>query len=132
MKTLNIVWQRLISDEGTTCPRCHSTGQEVVNAVARLKYTLEPLGIEPKLESREISHDEFLKDTSKSNEITINGKTVESLLEGKTGSSQCCNECGDNQCRTVDIGDQSYEVIPEDLIVRAGIVAATQMLDPTL
>ena len=49
-----------------------------------------------------------------------------------TGSSPCCNECGDNECRTVEVDGQVHEAIPQELLVRAGLIAASRMLDPTL
>ena len=132
MKNLPILWQRLVSQQGTTCPRCHSTGDEVQRAVQKLKETLEPMGVTPELEVREIDEASFFKDTLQSNQILIAGQSMEHWLGGQTGSSRCCNECGDNDCRTVEVGGQIYEVIPEELLVRAGVIAATRMLDPTL
>lgn len=132
MKHLPILWQRLVSKQGTTCPRCHSTGAEVQSAVERLKQALEPLGVTPELQVKEIDEASFLKDALQSNQILIGGQTIEHWLGGQTGSSRCCNECGDNDCRTVEVGGKSYEVIPEDLLVRAGVIAAARMLDPTL
>lgn len=132
MKNLPIVWQRLVSPQGSTCPRCHGTGEEVQRAFHKLQQALEPLGIAPTLQVREIDEATFLKDTLSSNQILIAGETMEHWLGGKTGSSRCCNECGDNECRTVEVGGQSHEVIPEELLVRAGVIAAARMLDPTL
>lgn len=132
MKPLPIVWQRLVSEQGTTCPRCHSTGEEVQRAVQKLKLALAPLGVMPELQLKEIDQAAFLQDTLQSNQILIGGQTIEHWLGGQTGSSRCCNECGDKDCRTVEVGGQRYEVIPEDLLVRAGVIAATRMLDPTL
>lgn len=132
MKRLPILWQRLVSEQGTTCPRCHGTGEEVLRAVETLKLALEPLGIEPELQVTEIDEATFVKDTLQSNQILIGGQIGEHWLGGHTGSSRCCNECGDNDCRTLEVGGQSYEVIPQDLLVRAGVIAATRMLDPTL
>jgi hypothetical protein len=100
--------------------------------VQTLEQALKPLGIAPELQIKELDESTFLKDTLQSNQILIAGETIEHWLGGQTGSSRCCNECGDNDCRTVEVGGQSYEVIPEDLLVRAGVIAATRMLDPTL
>lgn len=121
-----------MNTEGRTCPRCHGTGDEVLRAVDRLKAALAPLGVEPKLEAVELDEAAFLARPSESNRIWIAGKPIEEWLDGQTGSSRCCNECGDNDCRTVEVGGRTYEVIPEDLLVRAGVIAATRMLDPTL
>lgn len=132
MKTLPILWQRLVSRRGTTCPRCAGTGEEVERAIGRLTRVLAPMGIEPRLETREIDEGTFLEQPLESNRILIAGKSIEEWLGGQTGSSKCCEECGDNECRTVEVAGQTYEVIPEDLLVRAGIIAATRMLDSTL
>ena len=132
MKHLSILWQRLVSAQGTTCARCHNTGEEVLRAVDRLKLALEPLGVVPELQVKAIDEATFLKDPLQSNQILIDGQTLEYWLGGQTGSSRCCDECGDNDCRTVELGGQRYEVIPEDLLVRAGVIAATRLLDPTL
>lgn len=132
MKSLPILWQRLVSEQGTTCPRCHSTGEEVQRAVEKLKLALEPLGVTPELQAKEIDQATFIQDTLQSNQILIAGQTIEHWLGGQAGSSRCCNECGDNDCRTVEVGGQSYEVIPEELLIRAGVIAAARMLDPTL
>ena len=59
MKTLPIIWQRLVDAEGATCPRCHDTGQAIQDAFERLKLVLAPLGIEPTLECREIDTGTF-------------------------------------------------------------------------
>ena len=40
MKTLSIVWQRLVNDQGKTCPRCQGTGDAVRHAVERLDSVL--------------------------------------------------------------------------------------------
>jgi hypothetical protein len=129
MRSLPIVWQRLVGARGTTCPRCHGTGEEVRRAVAQLCTALEPLGIEPVLEEREIDQAAFLQDPLQSNQVLISGKPLDDWLSGQTGSSRCCNECGDRDCRTLEVEDQTYEIIPEGLVVRAGLIAAAHLPD---
>lgn len=96
----------------------------------KLQQALEPLGITTELQTREIDEAAFLQDPLQSNQVLIAGQPVEQWLGGQTGRSRCCNECGDNDCRTVEVGGQQYEVIPEDLLVRAGMIAASRLLDP--
>jgi hypothetical protein len=132
MKTLPIVWQRLVSAAGTTCPRCQGTHEEVQRAVERLKRAVEPLGITPVLEIRELDQAAFLSQPLDSNRIWIAGQPMEDWIQGRVGSSRCCEECGDQDCRTVEVGGTTYEVIPEELLVRAGLTAASRLLDPTL
>jgi len=132
MKTLPIVWQRLVSSGGTTCPRCQGTHDQVLGAMQRLKEALEPLGVVPTLETREIDDAAFVQRPAESNRVWIAGKPMEEWLGASVGSSRCCNECGDNECRTLEVEGASYEVIPEPLLIRAALIAASQGLDPTL
>lgn len=126
MKTLPIVWQRLVFG-GETCPRCAGTGDEVERAYQQLRQQLIPLGIEPVLETREIDEATFKANPSESNRVWIAGKPVEEWVSATVGSSQCCSVCGDSECRTVEVGGTSYEVVPEELLVKAGLIAALAM-----
>ncbi len=126
MLVLPIVWQRLIT-KGATCPRCQGTGDEVQRAVERLKFALEPLGVTPTLEVRELDEAAFLDRPSESNRIWVGGQPLEYWIGGSAGSSRCCDECGENDCRTLEAGGQTYEVIPAQLVTRAGLIAATRM-----
>ncbi len=121
-KSLVISWQRLVSD-GSTCPRCGSTEDELDKAVSQLKEKLNPQGIEIILRKEEITLDEFKQNPLMSNRITFNGQSLEELLNAKIGHSKCCNVCGDEECRTTEIKENSYETIPADLIVEAGLKA---------
>lgn len=132
MKTLNIVWQRLVDDSGSTCPRCSTTQQQVERAVERLKAALAPLGVEPRLETRAIAPQDFQAQPLESNRIWIAGEPLEAWLNGTSGASRCCDACGDAECRTLEVEGTTYEAIPESLLVRAGLIAGSRLLDPTL
>lgn len=121
-KSLVISWQRLVLD-GSTCPRCGSTEDELDKAVSQLKEKLTPQGIEVILKKEEITMDKFKQNPLMSNRITFNGQSLEELLNAKTGHSKCCDVCGDEECRTVEAGGTNYETIPTELIVEAGIKA---------
>ncbi len=127
-KTLNIKWQRLVT-KGKTCPRCGSTEQELDKAIDALKQSLAPLGFEVKLEKEELSIFEFKEDPLQSNRIWINQQPLESFIKGEVGKSPCCDVCGSSDCRTVKIIDKTYEMIPSDLIIQAGLTAATQIFN---
>lgn len=129
MKVLKISWQRLVSD-GQTCPRCKLTEKELEKAISTLKQSLIPLGIEVVLEKDELSVAAFKKDPLKSNQIWFNGRSLEDWIGGKVGQSQCCDVCGPSECRTVGVGGEVYEVIPADLVIKAGLLAASQLLSP--
>lgn len=132
MTKLTITWQRLIDSTGSTCPRCAGTHQQVQQAVDRLRAALEPLGVRPVLETREIDPATFLQQPDQSNRIWVGGRPLEDWLGARSGSSQCCDACGDAECRTLEIDGTSHEVVPEALLVRAGLIAASQLFDPTL
>lgn len=132
MKILALTWQRLVNHAGQTCPRCRDTGSQVQAAVERLRQALAPLSVEPRLETLELDEAAFLAEPTASNRILINGEPIEHWLGAQTGTSPCCEQCGDNDCRTLAVNGQTYEVVPEALIVRAGLIAATRMLDSTL
>ena len=131
MKTLPIVWQRLVSSDGKTCDRCNATYREMQRAVGKLKAALGPLGVEPTLETREIDERTFKADPSESNRIWIAGRPMEEWLGASVGSSRCCSVCGDSECRTVEVGGNMFEAIPEELVVRAALLAASQLLCAT-
>lgn len=128
MKTLEIEWRRLV-EGGETCPRCGETGTEVRKAVELLGRALEPLGIGVALEEVEISLEEFKRRPLESNRITLGGRTLEDWLGAATGQSPCCDVCGPNDCRTVTVDGRTYETVPAELIVRAGLLAAASVSD---
>ncbi len=123
MRVLTIKWKRLI-EGGETCPRCGDTGTEVQKAAEALRRALAPLGIEVALDEVEIGLEEFKRQPLESNRISIDGRSIEEWLGGTTGQSPCCDVCGPNDCRTVTVDGKTYEAIPADLIVRAGLLAA--------
>ena len=127
MNKLNIRWQRLIF-EGDTCPRCGGTEQELENAVATLQQSLRPLGIEIELDKQKISVEEFKKEPLKSNMIYIEDKPIEKWIGGEVGQSQCCDVCGPTDCRTISVDGKRYETIPSDLIVKACLRAASDLI----
>lgn len=128
MKSLPIIWQRLVSPEGKTCDRCSATYQEMQRAIEKLKQSLRPLGIEPSLEIREIDEKSFKADPSESNRIWIAGRPMEEWLGASVGKSRCCSVCGTSECRTVEVEGATFETIPEKLFLKAALVAASQLL----
>ncbi len=126
MKTLTIVWQRLVED-AQTCPRCNATEKEVDDAIAILKKMLEPKGIKVLLEKRAIHFSDFEKNPLESNRIFINDRPLEEWLKGDIGASPCCDVCGPAWCRTLKLEDKIYEAIPAELLVQAGLNAAGEL-----
>lgn len=130
MKKLQILWQRLVTPEGETCVRCGGTQDAIVQAIPKLEEALRPLGIEPVLETREIEPDAFKGMPSESNRIWIAGRSIEDWLTASVGKSTCCSACGGAECRTLEIGQETFETIPEELILKAALLAASQSLSP--
>lgn len=127
MKPMPIVWKRLVKG-GETCTRCESTGRELEAAVAKLAAALRPLGIEPVLETRELDEDAFKAKTSESNRVWIADEPIEEWLGADVGMSRCCSVCGDSNCRTLEVGGRTYETVPEEQFIKAGLMAASQMM----
>lgn len=128
MKSLTVTWQRLVDSNGQTCDRCDSTYEELVQAVNKLRASLEPLGIDPAIEIRELDAKAFTIDPSQSNRIWIDGKPLEQWLSANVSSSRCCNVCGDSECRTIEFDNEVFETIPAELILKAGLIAAADMI----
>lgn len=126
-KVVKIKWKRLIS-KGETCQRCGSTGEELNRAMSTLKRCLAPLGIKVILDEEELSFSEFKKDPLQSNRIWINNRLLEDWIEGGVGHSPCCDVCEDHDCRTVEVKGHVYEIIPAEIVVKAGLLAASELV----
>lgn len=132
MPELRILWQRLVDDAGNTCERCGNTQLELEHAVQKLRQVLLPLGLEPILEQKTLDAHSFVSDPSQSNRIWINGKALEEWIDGEVGMTPCCTTvCEDAECRTMEVGNDVFEVIPEELIVKAALLAAAELVSPT-
>ena len=94
----------------------------------KLRRCLEPVGIEVVLQKGAVSAAEFAKGPLESNRIWIADKPIEEWLEAKVGKSQCCGACGQSECRTLTVDGKTYETVPAELIVRAGLLAGAQLI----
>lgn len=126
MKTLTIRWQRLVIHGEQTCPRCQDTGDAAQRAFARLRKALAELDIEVQLQTDTLALPLFTTDPLQSNRIWIGERPLEEWLGAAVGQSPCCDACGDAQCRTIALAD-TYEAIPEKLIIRAALLAAAEL-----
>ena len=127
-QVLTIRWQRLLNEEEQTCERCSSTETELQEAFTSLRKSLSELGIEVVLKKETLDSETFARDVSESNRIWINGRPLEDWLGAQVGKSECgfcCEDVGDSsvECRTITVGQDSYEAIPAELIIRAGMIA---------
>lgn len=131
MKSLPIVWQRLVDSGGRTCDRCGATYEALQQAVAKLEEALRPLGIEITFETRELDRESFTADPSQSNRVWIAGKPIEEWLGASVASSPCCSVCGVSECRTIELGSDVFEAIPSELVLKAALIAASQLVGPS-
>jgi hypothetical protein len=127
MQTLEIVWQRLLS-LGQTCDRCAATELALQQAVETLQQVLTPLQMQVEFHRQALTLEQFNQDPGASNRIWVADKPLEEWLGASTGSSRCCSVCGDAACRTLECNHQSYEAIPPQLLIKAGLLAAAQQL----
>lgn len=126
-RVLSIRWQRLVVNGHETCPRCRDTEAELDEAVERLKRSLASSNVRVDLEKVALDKATFEADPLASNRIWIAERPLEDWLDASVGKSPCCESCEDAECRTVRVGTEVYEAISSDLIVRAGLRAASSL-----
>ena len=106
---------------------------ELQKAIQTLKESLTPIGITVTLKKEALDLAACAKDVSQSNRIWINEQSLEEWLSAEVGKSPCgfcCEGLDDGvECRTVIIGDQTFEAIPAKLIIKAGLLAASQLIN---
>lgn len=127
MNTLTIKWQRLV-EQGQTCERCGLTEKEIEKAYLLLKNCLSHLDIDVVLQKSVMDMTDFQRSPLKSNSILIAERPLEHWIKADAGQSRCCGPCGDNECRTIEFGNKTYESIPCNLIIKAGLLAAAEMI----
>jgi hypothetical protein len=127
-QVLKVRWQRLVDAKGQTCDRCSSTEKATEQGVKTLRRALKPLDIDVVLDKSAVSPSEFTKDPLQSNRIWIGAKPIEEWLQAKVGKSQCCGACGDAECRTLTVDGKTYDTIPAELILKAGLLAGATMI----
>jgi len=130
MRVLNIRWQRLVDATNQTCDRCGSTGAAVVRAVEMLTRGFKELDVEVLLKVEALDSAMFAQAPLESNRIWIGGFLPEWWLSASSGKSQCCSACGDAECRTLTVDGKTYEAIPVELIIKAGLLAAARLFQP--
>lgn len=130
MRVLQVRWQRLLDESNQTCPRCGTTETEVERAIELLRQAMKPLEIEVRLQKEALTPEAFAAAPLESNRIWIGGEPIEWWLAATSGRSQCCDACGDTDCRTMTVEGRTYEAIPVELIVKAGLLAAARLIQP--
>ncbi|HVP13167.1 MAG TPA: DUF2703 domain-containing protein [Phycisphaerae bacterium] len=129
-RTLTIHWQRLTESGGDTCGRCENTERSIEEARRLLTASLRPLGLRVTVVKARLTPEQFKLDPSQSNRIWIAERSLEEILGAKPGVSRCSGCCGESDCRTTIVDGRVYETIPPELIVRAGLKVAANMIEP--
>jgi len=128
---LEIIWQR-VTVGAQTCERCGDTGDNVLRAVARLREILLPRGIEVGLAQKVLPP--FA--VAESNRIFFGGAALEDLLGAEVIMNHCQSCCdllgAQTDCRALRLEGLEYEALPEELIVRAGLLAAKALKSDAL
>ena len=123
-RTLVIRWQHAVCQNDNPCERCINTPIEIQRAFDDLKSSLAGLGITVTMEEKKIKdHDDRL---------FINDHDVIDLLKGERTKTACAN-CFDDKgnprtCTSLKLGEDVFEVIPAELIIKAGLVAASELM----
>lgn len=128
MKTIKIIWQRLVDEHGSTCDRCGATENELDKAVRFLQKSLAPAGVRFAVEKNVMDIREVAQDPSQSNRIWIDGRSLEKWLGAEVGKSPCCGPCQGLECRTLEENGTSHETIPAELIIKAGLLAVQRQV----
>ena len=114
MRYLPIVGQPFVSSDARNCDGSAATRQELERAVAVLGHALRPLGIEPRLEIVAFDEASFEANAVELNRIWIAGKPMEQWLDETVGSSHRDTIC---------------EASPERLILKAALIASSELID---
>lgn len=122
-KSLVISWQHTVCQSMKPCNRCLMTPEEVKTAYEKLQSALAKLDIEVILDEQ--------TEAQEGDHILINGKALENLLGGKLVKRQCASCPGADgetkEYNTLELDGTVYEIIPAALIIRAGLLVASEL-----
>ncbi len=137
VRTLTIAWHKVSDDDGSICDLSTATQQTVDQASEELRRALAPNGIEVVVET--LVPEKAEGGDCLCNRVLIQGRFVDEWLGAdlvKTSCSGCPNQkgcaetaesggCG-GQYNMIHQG-KTYGIVPADLIVMAGLVAAADL-----
>ena len=119
MKTVEIEWRRLVTDDAT-CERCGDTGALLEQLLDRLNRECRPRGVTITLGVVALGSGHI----EASNQILIDGQPLEQLQPQIRIGQNDCPSCGEllghpQACRTLELGGETLEVPPPWLIRQA-------------
>lgn len=122
-RTLIIDWQYTVCLSKDPCERCRMGPEEVRAAYKNLQTALAELEITVVLNEQ--------TDDQGNDRIVINGKSLDKWLNGKLISRSCAScpslEGAGKKYNVLELDGTVYEVIPADLIIRASLLAASEL-----
>ncbi|MCX7822877.1 MAG: DUF2703 domain-containing protein [Syntrophobacterales bacterium] len=119
MTSISLRWYHLVDENGNTCDRCDQTLLNLEKVISVIKPAFEEFDITIDFEKVALSYDEFKRNPLASNQITIDGRPLETILDLKVGKSPCCGPCAGNDCRTLVIKGVERDVIEARVILKA-------------
>ncbi len=128
-RTLVLEWQRMIDEDGNVCCGSEDTRMAVETAREKLAKELKDHGIKVVLAKSDFSPAECRDCPERANRILVGGRGVDYGLQAEVGKSPCEGFCkqalGDKgSCQTLMYEGKTYDVVPAELIVKAGLAAA--------
>ncbi|MDO9630295.1 MAG: DUF2703 domain-containing protein [Humidesulfovibrio sp.] len=125
-KILDILWQR-VTVGAETCERCGDTGASVRRAAEVLRDELAALDIAVVLTEKALPPFAVVE----SNRVFYNGESLEDLVGAQVGANHCQSCCellgSHTDCRTLIVDGREFEALPEELLLRAGRMAADKL-----
>jgi hypothetical protein len=126
VRELEILWQR-VTVGAETCLRCGDTGESVRRAAEALQAELGPSGVAVRLVEKALPP--FA--VNESNRVFFNGRALEDILGARVGMNPCRSCCellgAETDCRTLILDGRVHEALPEELLLRAGRLAAQDL-----
>lgn len=130
--TLTVSWVRPVAPGTDVTPDCHIEAEKPVEAaVAMLKRSLEPMGVQVVLTKNKLACDEFKAAPLESNRIQFNGVEVTKFLPGSTTGSVDDEKLGYPR-PTITFRGETHTFLPAELIAQAGMVAGAEVLKRSL
>jgi hypothetical protein len=126
--TVVLEWQRSGSEACLACAKCGVNESAVQQACSELKAKLAAKGIAVTFVERKPE-----PNMSGPSQMWVCDVPLETWLGGSIATQPCCAEGSGPDARQIfhralEVDGQSYSVIPADLMVRAGLSAADELL----
>ena len=125
MNTIKIEWMHY-DKEGETCTRCNNTGDNIKSALEKISKDSDFKDIKVNYKETKLNADKM----PESNTVLINDRKIEDIL-GASSSENFCHSCSclagqGTNCRTIEKDGESYEDIPEQMIIDALKITLTK------